>query len=159
MRSHKIISIFLLSLSPYFTLADHNGGVNCAACTLVVSLIDQYSQVLNVPGSQAFTQFCKLQGSVVDLACEALQIIFHNNFDLDKISELRDIYSPDEICLGAGFCVIDEGREACNLFPWQNGPSTKNKIYRIQAMVWTCICIFIFRLVMHMHFAYLIFSC
>ena len=107
------LTVFLTLLAPVFS--DKNGGMNCAACTLVSSLLYQYADKIDGTGSEAFSAFCDLQPTMVRTACNVLSGLVNRRFDLDKITELGGTISADEACQSLGYCK-NEGDGYCRLY-------------------------------------------
>ena len=90
------LTIFLQNIK--IVRPSRNGGNDCSTCTLVTALVSQYSQRLNVPGSEGFEKFCELMPSPVPVACKAFLFDLKEKFNLDKITELSETCSPDDAC-------------------------------------------------------------
>merc|ERR1711920_170362 len=116
----RSLCLFVIFLGQ--TLSSRNGGNDCSTCTLVTALVSQYSQKLNVPGSEGFKQFCDLMPTPVPAACKVFLKDLEDKFELDKITELTDSCSPDDACFAIGMCKQDKKEDGdlwpkCNLFP------------------------------------------
>ena len=121
-RSHLPLLALLIFYSEPIK-SSRNGGNDCSTCTLVTSLVSQYSQKLNIPGSEGFKEFCNLMPTPVPAACKAFLKDLSEKFDLDKITELANSCSPDDACESIGMCKQDlkpDGESLwpkCHLFP------------------------------------------
>jgi len=89
-----------------------NGGVNCAACTVLVGLAEQTSQLQAVPITKALSKVCSLLPSPLDYTCSTLIAWYGPNL----IKMLEDKYTPDVVCSTIGMCTNENGRY-CNVFP------------------------------------------
>ena len=98
---------------PRARLSDANGGIPCAACTVIAGLIEQLAEIYNVSVAEAASRICNLLPSS-DLK-EACTFIF-NEFLPGIIALLEQKYTPDEVCFGVDLCKNDTG-EMCHLFP------------------------------------------
>ena len=89
MSKHVFVVLSLLGLS----LASHNGGSNCAACSIVTGMLHQHAKANNLTGSEAFTHLCDLQPAPLSGICHKAQERYSDQFDLDNLTELDDQYT------------------------------------------------------------------
>ena len=121
-----VLTVFSNSMS-----SSRNGGNDCSTCTLVTALVSQYSQKLNISGSEGFKEFCDLMPSPVPVACKAFLKDLKEEFDLDKITELASSCSPDDACEAIGMCSQDLKQDGetlwpkCHLYPVTNCEAKK----------------------------------
>merc|ERR1712136_189879 len=94
--------------------ADVNGGVACAACSLLVGLGVHLTQVHDTGFPEAVNDLiCESLGSPLQEACKQLL----DEFGPEIVDGIYKNYTPDMICLTLGLCSVDEGRDFCHLFP------------------------------------------
>ncbi|XP_071812000.1 acyloxyacyl hydrolase-like [Apostichopus japonicus] len=91
-----------------------NGGSNCAACTLIVSLAEQLSEIHNDTVIEGLDRLCKFlpdpyQQPCKDFMMTTAPIIQQMIFD--------DVFTPDACCHALGYCYADPGRQECHLYP------------------------------------------
>lgn len=108
-------AIFGTATRPFpfpFLRGDHNGGSKCAACTLVVGLLEQQMQIKKVNAETSMDLFCSyLPIKLVTDACYVAVGLYGG-----KIAPLLDDgETADTVCNAIGMC----GSEApvCRLFP------------------------------------------
>jgi Saposin-like type B, region 2 len=89
-----------------------NGGINCAACSVILGLVEQTAQLQAVPITNALSQVCSLLPSPLDYTCSTLIAWYGPNL----IKMLEDKYTPDVICNTVGMCNNSSGK-TCNIFP------------------------------------------
>ncbi|XP_067652318.1 acyloxyacyl hydrolase-like isoform X3 [Haliotis asinina] len=94
-----------------------NGGTNCAACTVVISLTEQLSEIYNETTVKALDRLCSFLPSNFQIACKAFagfvgpilpEIITHEE-------------NADTICHALPFCYTEPGHQRCQAYP---SPST-----------------------------------
>lgn len=106
----------LLMLKEAALGGSHNGGSKCAACTLLVGLVEQQMQLKQIDAMQSMQDMCSyLPISLVADACSVAIDLYG-----DKIAPiLNSGESADTVCNGIGMC----GTEApvCRLFPKKHG--------------------------------------
>ena len=124
-----------LSILTPVVKSSHNGGSNCAACSIVTGMLHQHAISQNLTGSQAFDHLCELQPGLLKTLCHLAQNQFSESFDLDKLTELDDEYTPDEYCLARGFCT-SEHQPVCYLFPKPVGvENLQNRFKTLQKLI------------------------
>ncbi len=90
-----------------------NGGFSCGACTILVSLAEQLTQLNNETAEASLRRMCtflptKYQSSC-DFLVQALAPII--------AEEIVANSSPDTICYKIKICYVDPGKQMCHLFP------------------------------------------
>ncbi|XP_071089043.1 acyloxyacyl hydrolase-like isoform X3 [Haliotis cracherodii] len=94
-----------------------NGGSNCAACTVVISLVEQLSEIYNETTVQALDRLCSFLPTKFQNACKAFA-----NFVGPVLPEfISKEENPDTICHALPFCHTDPGHQRCQAYP---SPST-----------------------------------
>jgi acyloxyacyl hydrolase len=162
----KYIYIFLLFIMLINNLHwDHNdkekltliynsngGGVECAACTVVISIIEQLTKFNEKSVEQILEEICDF----FSLEFEEICNYFINNYGNIVIELLENEYTPDEVCHELKFCTDPK----CQLFPSKNQKKNyffknqqinyfKNIIYKKQYNPWDWIKQLIDRLSKH----------
>ncbi|CAH1270439.1 AOAH [Branchiostoma lanceolatum] len=111
---------FLTLLPPTragFMARGANGGTNCAACAVLVGLVEQLAQVYNEDAVKALDRFCSFLPDQLQAPCRAGAKIF-----APYIAEaIYNKETPDVVCHAIGFCKVDPGHQACHLFPVPKG--------------------------------------
>ncbi|GLH07812.1 Acyloxyacyl hydrolase [Gryllus bimaculatus] len=91
-----------------------NGGWGCATCTVVFGITGQLSEIYNETIFAASLRFCHLMPHPIGDYCHAvvqkLEPILINK-------QLTEMFTPDVLCYGIGFCYIDSDHGYCHLFP------------------------------------------
>eukprot|EP00043_Microstomoeca_roanoka_P000402 m.27633 g.27633 ORF g.27633 m.27633 type:complete len:573 (-) comp10289_c1_seq1:105-1823(-) len=93
--------------TPRLTSGD-NGGTDCAVCTIVVALIEQYAELHNATASAAMSEICNLLPKTWQPNCKSL---------IDEVGPyiiefIDNRETPDVVCKGIKVCTGD-----CQLFP------------------------------------------
>lgn len=110
-----------------------NGGIGCAACTVVVGLIEQLSIVYNTTVEDSLYKFCDYfpKGLIKDTCDQAVdeyakiiingyafKFCFQDFFvNLFFFKRLYANASADLICHALRFCHTDPGQPECHAFP------------------------------------------
>ena len=105
--------------------AGKNGGMTCAACTLIVGLIEQGAQINNRTLQQEADAFCQLLPSLVSGICtDVFNIIGPILFPI-----IEDCGSPDVACNFLTLC--EDQTDICRLFPMPKAVSTEAEYKRL----------------------------
>ncbi|RNA11317.1 acyloxyacyl hydrolase [Brachionus plicatilis] len=106
------------------TLKGANGGVNCAVCSVLLTMVDELVVVYNDTIEESLNKFCSyLPDGVFRITCQ--QAI--KTFGPVIINGLFNKETPDVICHATGFCRTDPGHEECHIFPLPS-TSIKNRV-------------------------------
>ncbi|XP_052815063.1 acyloxyacyl hydrolase-like [Mya arenaria] len=113
---------FLLTLS--FVLfcfagpchADVNGGSTCAACDVVLGLVEQTSAIHNESLVKALERICNYLPDDFQKSCK----VFLEYIGPILITIVEDRDTPDVICSKLGLCTAETGPQ-CTLFPLKPG--------------------------------------
>lgn len=97
---------------PHFLTNGQNGGVNCAACTIVTGLVEQLAEIYNISIDRALSKFCGFLPSGFQEACTTLV----DTYGPVVIQLLEKKETPDVVCLALDFCKNETGH-VCRLFP------------------------------------------
>lgn len=97
---------------PHFLAGDQNGGVGCAACTIVTGLVEQLTEIYNISVADALAKFCDFLPSGFREACTTLV----EEFGPVVIELLEKKETPDVVCFAIGICKNETG-QVCRLFP------------------------------------------
>lgn len=90
-----------------------NGGSTCAACTVVVGLVEQLAEYRNRTVVEAMEAICKfLPEGLYRRACQSLL----EEYGAAVIKLLEDRETPDIVCLAIELCRNETG-QVCHLFP------------------------------------------
>lgn len=103
-----------------------NGGIECAACTIVTGIFGQVAEINNASVSNLTLHICDhlFWQSAENLCREAVQTLEPL---LYLIVELEGI-TPDTICYGLSLCHEDPGHGVCHLFPAPTQDTFRNDI-------------------------------
>ena len=120
MGSFLVTSLLLCSLAsgslalrvPHFLTNGQNGGVNCAACTILTGLVEQLAEIHNISIDKALSKFCGFLPSVFQDSCTALV----DAYGPVVIELLEKKETPDVVCLALDICTNETGH-VCRLFP------------------------------------------
>lgn len=94
-----------------------NGGFSCGACTVLLSVAEQLTQVHNETAEESLERMCTYLPEAYKAACGALT----RTLTPLVAAEILAHTSPDTICYRLGICYVDEGKRQCNLFPPPDG--------------------------------------
>ncbi|XP_070574298.1 acyloxyacyl hydrolase-like isoform X2 [Ptychodera flava] len=121
--TYKYIAFLVLLSSPLTVttrasrgssrVGDVNGGTDCAACTLIVSLIDQLGLVYQESIDRAMQRLCSYLPEQYKATCKSFVIIAGPII----IDLLANGESPDAICHALTFCKTEPPNPACHLYP------------------------------------------
>ncbi|XP_033096267.1 acyloxyacyl hydrolase-like isoform X1 [Anneissia japonica] len=89
-----------------------NGGTECAACTLLVSLGEQLAQLHNDTVVDSLFKLCDLLPSTYDIPCRVVVALAAPT--LIKVFE-EDV-NADVACHAIGICRTDPGQKECRIF-------------------------------------------
>jgi len=111
MHIFSVIVLFLvLFCSPISSYPqDNGGGLDCAACTVVVSLLEQLSLLHNKSVEALLDDICTIFPSEFTEICK----YFVNTYGDQVIKLFDEEYNPDEICYAIAFCTDSK----CHLWP------------------------------------------
>ena len=91
-----------------------NGGVPCATCSVIITLVEELAFVYNETVDKSLERFCKyLPQGIFQLACE--QAI--ESFGPIIINGIYEKESSDVICHALDICRTDKGQPECHIFP------------------------------------------
>lgn len=95
-----------------FFVQDVNGGATCAACAVLVGLVEQLTEIYNVSVEKALEKYCSfLPGSYQELCAVVVSW-----FTSELIVLLENKETPDIVCHALGFCKNETG-QFCHIFP------------------------------------------
>ena len=97
---------------PHFLTGGVNGGVGCAACTIVTGLVEQLAEIYQISIENALAKYCGFLPSGFHEACEILV----KDFGPVIIKLLEAKETPDVVCLALDICKNETG-QVCHLFP------------------------------------------
>lgn len=97
---------------PHFLTGGQNGGVGCAACTIVTGLVEQLTQIYNISVVDSLAKFCGFLPSGFREACTKLV----EDYGPVVIDLLEKKETPDVVCLAIDICKNETG-QVCRLFP------------------------------------------
>lgn len=117
---HALLLLFLCSLgggstarrTPHFLAGGQNGGVGCAACSILTGLVEQLAEIYHIPIEDALVKFCGFLPSGFQEACTILV----KDFGPVIVDLLERKETPDVVCLALGVCTNETG-QTCHLFP------------------------------------------
>ena len=120
MGSFSVTLLLLCSLGsgslaqrvPHFLTNGQNGGVSCAACTILTGLVEQLAEIYNISIDDALSKYCGFLPSGFQGACTALVDVYGPIV----INLLEKKETPDVVCLTLGICTNETGH-VCRLFP------------------------------------------
>ncbi|XP_070574301.1 acyloxyacyl hydrolase-like [Ptychodera flava] len=92
---------------------DVNGGTDCAACTLIISIIDQLSLVYQESIDKAMQRLCSYLPDQYRSTCKSF-ITIAGPIIIDLLANGE---SPDAICHALTFCKTEPPNPACHLYP------------------------------------------
>lgn len=92
-----------------------NGGIECAACTIVTGILSQVAQihhteVINVTLHLCDHVFSRTAENICKDTVRSLEPLLH------LLIELKEV-TPDTFCYGLNICHQDPGERRCHLFP------------------------------------------
>ena len=88
-----------------------NGGIPCAACTILISISTQLAQIYNETSAESLMRICTYLPTTYEGEC---QIVVYALAPIIE-DELYHHLTPDDICYSIGLCYADKKR--CHLFP------------------------------------------
>lgn len=97
---------------PHFLAGGQNGGIGCAACTIVTGLVEQLTEIYNISVADALAKFCGFLPSGFREACTTLV----EEFGPVVIDLLEKKETPDVVCFAIDMCKNETG-QVCRLFP------------------------------------------
>ena len=117
----KLLLLLLLCLSTAtasVSVSDANGGTTCAACSIIVGLAEQLTQIYNESIALSLDRFCNyLPAGGFQEACTLLV----SEYGAGIISLIESKETPDVACYGVGLCKHDTPN-MCHLFPLPSAP-------------------------------------
>lgn len=105
--------VFVYSSGPNDVGRGINGGVPCAACTILVSMAKQLAQIHHESVLESLDRLCGFLPKSYQSSCDNL-LKFLGPF---LLKELTSKTSPDLLCYQLQICHIDPGKSMCHLFP------------------------------------------
>lgn len=96
----------------HFLAGGQNGGIGCAACTIVTGLVEQLAEIYNISVADALAKFCAFLPSGFQEACTTLV----EEFGPVVIDLLEKKETPDVVCFAIEICKNETG-QVCRLFP------------------------------------------
>lgn len=96
----------------HFLAGGQNGGIGCAACTIVTGLVEQMTEIYNISVADAMAKFCGFLPSGFQEACTTLV----EEFGPVVIDLLEKKETPDVVCFAIDMCKNETG-QVCRLFP------------------------------------------
>mmetsp|Transcript_19662 Transcript_19662/g.21878 ORF Transcript_19662/g.21878 Transcript_19662/m.21878 type:complete len:581 (+) Transcript_19662:15-1757(+) len=85
------------------------GGVECVGCTIVIALLEQWSDIHNKTVDESMETLCSYLPDDFGAYCKTLIV----EYGARVIEFLEDEASPDEVCHGIDLCSMPQ----CSLFP------------------------------------------
>ena len=64
--------IFVICTSLFVPVVKADGGVNCAACTIIVHVLGQVAEIQSIPIDKLLDQFCSWLPAPIDEPCQKL---------------------------------------------------------------------------------------
>ena len=91
-----------------------NGGVPCATCSVIVTLVEELAFVYNETVEKSLEKFCGfIPPGIFQLACQ--QAI--ESFGPIIINGIYEKESADVICHALDICHTDKGQPECHIYP------------------------------------------
>ena len=120
MGSFSVTLLLLCSLGsgslalrvPHFLTNGQNGGVSCAACTILTGLVEQLAEIYSISIDDALSKFCGFLPSGFQEACTTIV----EAYGPVVINLLERKETPDVVCLTLDICTNETGH-VCRLFP------------------------------------------
>jgi len=110
-----------------------NGGLSCAACTIVTGIAGQLAQIHNETLLAASLRFCEMLPPAFKEHC--INII--KTLEPLLISpKFLEIFTPDVFCYGVDICYLDPGQRFCHLFP-RPVTNFRKAVQEMKNLVWT----------------------
>eukprot|EP01111_Echinosteliopsis_oligospora_P012278 TRINITY_DN4189_c0_g1_i1.p1 TRINITY_DN4189_c0_g1~~TRINITY_DN4189_c0_g1_i1.p1 ORF type:complete len:562 (-),score=115.93 TRINITY_DN4189_c0_g1_i1:86-1771(-) len=97
---------------------------DCAACTVIVAILEQYAQVHNKSADEVVSKACDFLPQKLEVPCQAAVLLYGPSV----IKFLENDETPDDVCLGLGFCK----NQTCNIFPKRHTSSSSSYTHHIQ---------------------------
>ncbi|UJR23997.1 hypothetical protein I4U23_026963 [Adineta vaga] len=122
MRTTNLYCIFLLFTGLILVInADFqekftsgvNGGIDCAACTVLVGLVEKLSTVYNETIVSSLERLCNSLPVEMKAYCR-VAVEFLGPIIIDGLVRKE---SPDDVCHTLKYCRNDPGQSECRLFP------------------------------------------
>ncbi|XP_023233418.1 acyloxyacyl hydrolase-like [Centruroides sculpturatus] len=108
-----ILSLGLASASKTYFMRGVNGGLECAACTIVVGLLEQIAEIKSKNISDVVSNICDALPTTYEKFCRIIVRLW-GPIIIDKMVRKE---SSDVICYSVGLCHVDKDEEFCHLFP------------------------------------------
>ena len=102
-----------------------NGGFSCGACTVILGMAEQLSQVHNSTIPEALHLLCSYIPQTYRGACDLLARYVAPFI----IQELDKHTSPDTLCYELQICYVESNTHMCHLFPL---PSSINEVGNVR---------------------------
>ncbi|KAF6041275.1 AOAH [Bugula neritina] len=113
------VLVTVMFTPPASTIINHrfyrgiDGGLECATCTVLISLVDQLAEVNNQTIIEAFDSFCVMLPPKLGNPCQ----LFAEIFGPLIIQMVAEGANADDICRGIGLCYQQPGQKMCSLYP------------------------------------------
>lgn len=88
-----------------------NGGIPCAACTILISISTQLAQIYNETSAKSLMRICSYLPPSYEGECQIVVYVLAPIIE----DELYHHLSPDDVCYSIGLCFV--GQKRCHLFP------------------------------------------
>lgn len=110
-----------------------NGGTTCAACSILVGLVEQLTQIYNISVADAIDKFCNFLPSGFKEGC----VMIVKDFAPSIIKLLEAKETPDVVCHGIELCKNQNG-QVCHAFPLPNKSmdEIKVRIFKARQVAW-----------------------
>ncbi|PVD20558.1 hypothetical protein C0Q70_18714 [Pomacea canaliculata] len=89
-----------------------NGGVDCATCFVIVSLVEQLGEIHNESVVNSTARLCSYLPGKYQQFCKE----FVDAFGPILFKLIEDDANPDRVCASLDFCRTDPGRQSCRVF-------------------------------------------
>jgi acyloxyacyl hydrolase len=96
-----VVLVILCALAPTMTRADNGGGIECAACAVVLTLTDQLSQLHNQTVEELLVDICSLFPVEFGSICT----YFVETYGPEVVKLFEQEFTADEICHYFTFCT------------------------------------------------------
>lgn len=112
------------------SVQDRNGGVACAACSILVGLAEQLSEIYNETITESLARFCSyLPSNDLQELCKVLV----DEYGPGIIHLIEAKETPDVACYGVGLCKHDTPN-TCHLFPFPTTSLTDQRLRLLSAI-------------------------
>ena len=94
-----------------------DGGVSCAACSVLLGMAGQLGDINNVTIVTGLEMLCSYLPQLYEEKCS----LFLHIFGPVALRLIDMGVSPDKICYTSGLCYDEQGSGMCHLFPVRAG--------------------------------------